>query len=449
MDGMRENQSIHAKLHGATDKLLHHEHRHAHGDAHDHDHDHDAVNDAQEVNASGTQVQPLDLAAVRAKLKSKTGKQYWRTLEELADDPQFEQLLHREFPRHASEWDDSVDRRDFLKLRAASLAFAGLSGCGKAPEDHITPYVTQPEGLVLGKPQYYATAMPFGADAIGVLVESHEGRPTKIQANPDHPSSRGALDSFVQASILDLYDPDRAQVPTQLGAVSSLSAFRDVAQGTAAAMKTLNGEGLRILTGTITSTLVSGQIQALTKLYPKTKWHQWEPVGNDSAREGSRMAFGRYVNTVYRPEKAEVILSLDADFMAEGPGHIRYMKEFYRRRKLENESSEMNRLYVVEPTPSITGASADHHLPLRSSDVGLFTRALAAKIGLGGTAVMPPAAQHWLETVRGELQAHRAASLVIPGEHQPAEIHALAHAINAALGNVGHTVYYTDPVEAT
>jgi Fe-S-cluster-containing dehydrogenase component len=144
-----------------------------------------------------------------------------------------------------------------------------------------------------------------------------------------------------------------------------------------------------------------------------------------------------------------VILSLDADFMAEGPGHIRYMKEFYRRRKLENESSEMNRLYVVEPTPSITGASADHRLPLRSGDVGLFTRALAAKIGLGGTAVMPPAAQHWLETVRGELQAHRAASLVIPGEHQPAEIHALAHAINAALGNVGHTIYYTDPVEAT
>jgi molybdopterin-containing oxidoreductase family iron-sulfur binding subunit len=446
MDGMRENDNIDAKLHRLTDEL-HHEHSHEHDDVHDHDYD--TVNSADGVNDNVSQVHPLDLAAVRAKLKSKTGKQYWRTLEELAEDPQFEQLLHREFPRQASEWDDSVDRRDFLKLMAASLAFAGLSGCGKAPEEHIIPYVTQPEGLVLGKPQFYATVMPFGADAIGVLVESHEGRPTNIQGNPDHPSSRGAIDSFVQASILDLYDPDRAQVSTQLGAISSLSAFRDAAQAIAAAMKTLNGEGLRILTGTITSPLISGQIQALTKLYPKTKWHQWEPAGNDGAREGSRMAFGRYVNTVYRPEKAEVILSLDADFMAEGPGHIRYMKEFYRRRKLENESSEMNRLYVVEPTPSITGASADHHLPLRSSDVGLFTRALAAKIGLGGTAEMPPAAQHWLETVRAELQTHRAASLVIPGEHQPAEIHALAHAINAALGNVGHTVYYTDPVEAT
>src|ERR1700675_2261268 len=175
MEGMRENDNIDAKLHGLREEL-HHEHDDAHD--HHHDHDHPAENNAHGVNDNVTQVHPLDLAAVRAKLKSKTGKQYWRTLEELADDPQFEQLLHREFPRHASEWDDSVDRRDFLKLMAASLALAGLSGCGKAPEEHIIPYVTQPEGLVLGKPQFYATAMPFGADAIGVLVESHEGRPT-------------------------------------------------------------------------------------------------------------------------------------------------------------------------------------------------------------------------------------------------------------------------------
>ncbi len=391
----------------------------------------------------------LDLAAVRERLASKTGKQYWRTLEELAEDPKFEQLLHREFPRQASEWDDSVDRRDFLKLMAASLAFAGLSGCGKAPEEHIVPYVKQPDGLVLGKPQFYATAMPFGADAIGVLVESHEGRPTNIQGNPDHPSSLGAIDSFVQASVLDLYDPDRSQVPNYVGEISSVQAFRDAAQATASAMKTMTGEGLRILTGTITSPLISGQIQALVKLFPKAKWHQWEPAGNDGAREGSKMAFGRYMNTVYRPEKAEVILSLDADFMASGPGHIRYMKQFYRRRKLDNDAAEMNRLYVVEPTPSVTGATADHRLPLRSSDVGLFTRALAAKIGLGGTTELAPAAQHWMDTVRAELQRHRGSSLVIPGEHQPAEIHALAHAINAALGNVGNTVYYTEAVEAT
>ena len=167
---------------------------------------------------------------------------------------------------------------------AASLAFAGLSGCGIAPEEHIVPYVKQPDGLVLGKPQYYATAMPFGADAIGVLVESHEGRPTNIQGSPDHPSSLGAVDSFVQASTRELYDPDRAQIPTHLGEISSLPAFIDEAQGMASTIKTLNGEGFRILTGTVTSPLVSGQIQALLKLYPNAKWHQWEPAGSDGAR---------------------------------------------------------------------------------------------------------------------------------------------------------------------
>ena len=169
-----------------------------HHDLRDHEPHDDVVEETNELREH-----QLDLAAVREKLASKTGKQYWRTLEELAGDPHFEQLLHREFPRQASEWDEAVDRRDFLKLMAASLAFAGLSGCGIAPEEHIVPYVKQPDGLVLGKPQFYATAMPFGADAIGVLVESHEGRPTNIQGNPDHPSSLGAVDSFVQASILE------------------------------------------------------------------------------------------------------------------------------------------------------------------------------------------------------------------------------------------------------
>src|ERR1700736_1924375 len=210
MDGMRENENIDAKLHGLTDKL-HHEHHHDHDDAHDHGHD--AVNDADTSN-DVVQMHPLDLAAVREKLKSKTGKQYWRTLEELADDPQFEQLLHREFPRHAAEWDDSVDRRDFLKLMAASLAFAGLSGCRTNVQTDIVPYVKQPDGMVLGKPLFFATAMPFAGDAIGVLVESHEGRPTKIEGNPDHPASLGATDAITQASILNLYDPDRARTPS-------------------------------------------------------------------------------------------------------------------------------------------------------------------------------------------------------------------------------------------
>jgi MoCo/4Fe-4S cofactor protein with predicted Tat translocation signal len=398
--------------------------------------------------------QPLDLAAVRAKLQSKTGKQYWRTLEELAEDPNFEELLHREFPRQApSEWDDSVDRRDFLKLMAASLAFAGLSGCGRAPDQHIVPYVKQPDGLVLGKPQFYATAMPFGADAIGLLVESHEGRPTKVEGNPDHPSSLGATNVFAQASILNLYDPDRAQTVTNLGEIRAWSAFLDNALLSAAALKVTRGDGLRILSGIITSPTLAAEIQTLLTLFPLAKWHQWEPAVGDGSREGSKLAFGNYVNTVYRVEKAEVILSLDSDFLGSGPGHIRYAREFSHRRNLDQyaevdrQGSEMNRLYVVEPTPSVTGATADHRLPLRASDVGLFARALAAKLGLGGSAAVPAGAEKWLDAVAKDLQKHKGASLVVAGEQQSAEVHALAHAINAALGNVGSTLYYTPAVE--
>src|SRR5271165_4477758 len=280
----------------------------------------------------------LDLAAVRGKLQARAGKQYWRTLEELAEDPHFTELLQREFPRQApSEWDEGVDRRDFLKLMAASLAFAGLSGCGLPPRENIVPYVKQPEGLVRGKPLFFATVMPFGADAIGLLVESHEGRPTKIEGNPDHPSSQGATDAIVQASVLNLYDPDRAQTVTYAGALRTWSAFLDSAQADAAELKSVNGAGFHILTGTIASPVLAAQMQALLKQYPQAKWHQWESAVSDGAREGGKLAFGRYINTVYRPERAEVILSLDSDFLASGPGHIRYMKAFYKRRKLEQD----------------------------------------------------------------------------------------------------------------
>jgi MoCo/4Fe-4S cofactor protein with predicted Tat translocation signal len=432
MDGMRENDSI---------------------DGHKHDHDaHEASVHADDhseshVEDSTVHKHTLDLATVRAKLREKSGKQYWRTLEELAGDPHFEDLLHREFPRQASEWDETVDRRNFLKLAAASLALAGISGCRK-PEQLLVPYVNQPDGMILGRPQFYATAMPFGADAIGVLVESHEGRPTHVTGNPDHPSSLGGTDVITQASVLNLYDPDRAQTATYLGEIRAWSDFLKVANSFVDKAKILGGANFRILTGTVTSPTLAAQIENVLKHVPGSKWHQWEPAESDGAREGGKLAFGRYVSTVYRPEKADVILSLDADFLASGPGHIGYMKQFYRRRKLSGPSDTMNRLYVVEPTPSVTGSSADHRLPLKVSEVGQFARALAAKLGLGGSATLTPAVERWLEAVAGDLQKNRGKSLVVAGEFQPAEVHALAHAINAALGNVGTTVYYTEPVEA-
>jgi MoCo/4Fe-4S cofactor protein with predicted Tat translocation signal len=432
MDGMRENDPIdgHMHHHGAHQAALH---------ADDHS-DEPALDSTVDEHV-------LDLAAVRAKLREKSGKHYWRTLEELAGDPHFEDLLHREFPRQASEWDETVDRRNFLKLAAASLAFAGISGCRK-PEQLIVPYVKQPDGMILGKPQFYATAMPFGADAVGVLVESHEGRPTHIAGNPDHPSSLGSTDVITQASVLNLYDPDRAQTVTNLGEIRTWSDFLREAEALVATAKAQGGASFRILTGTVASPTLAAQIQNVLKQIPGAKWHQWEPAGSDGPREGSKLAFGRYVNTVYRPEKADVILSLDSDFLASGPGHIAYMKAFYRRRKLSGPTDTMNRLYVVEPTPSVTGSSADHRLPLRVSELAQFARALAAKLGLGGSATLAPAVEKWLDAATSDLQKNRGKSLVVAGEFQPAEVHALAHAINAALGNVGTTLYYTEPVES-
>ena len=401
----------------------------------------------------------LDLAAVRAKLEAKTGKQYWRSLEELAEDPRFEELLHNEFPRQApSEWDEGVDRRDFLKLMAASLAFAGLSGCGRTPEQYIVPYVKQPDGMIPGKPQFYATVMPFGADAIGLLVESHEGRPTKIEGNPDHPSSLGATNVFAQASVLNLYDPDRAQTATKFGEIKTWAEFLDGAQAIAAAAKSADGAGFRILTGTITSPTLAAQIQSILAMYPKAKWHQWEPAVSDGAREGAKLAFGSYVNTVYRVEKADVILSLDSDFLGSGPGHIRYAREFSRRRKLRSSRRtaavklpqiKMNRLVRrradARGSPVRPRIIACHCVPRMWSCLRVHW---PQSLGSAAWGPLSPDAEKWLDAVTRDLQKHKGASLVVAGEQQSAEVHALAHAINAALGNVGTTLYYTESVEA-
>ena len=391
---------------------------------------------------------PLDLAAVRAKLEGKRGRHYWRSLEELADDPRFEEMLHREFPRHTSELRPGVDRRGFLKVMGASLALAGLAGCGVKPEEKIVPYVRQPEGMILGVSQYYATTMTLGGSAIGLLVETHEGRPTKIEGNPNHPASLGATDVFAQASVLELYDPDRSSVVTYLGEIRTRSALLTEIQTALAEQNGVRGAGLRFLTGTVISPTLADQMEALLAAIPGAKWHQWEAAGSDSVREGARLAFGKYVNTYYNIERANVIVALDTDFLTSGAGCLRYAREFARRR-LPDAPGGMTRLYAAESMPTSTGAMADHRLPLRPSEVSRFAAALAAKLGIvpensvGGGAIAD-----WIAAVARDLQQHRGASLVIAGEQQPAEVHALAHAMNHALGNAGATVFHTDPIEA-
>ena len=328
----------------------------------------------------------LDLAAVREKIEQTRGPEYWRSLEELAGSEEFQRMLHREFPKGASEWLDAVSRRGFLKLMGASMALAGMTACTKQPLEPIVPYVRQPEELVPGRPLFFATAMTLGGYASPLLVESHLGRPTKIEGNPEHPASLGGTDVFAQASILDLYDPDRSQTVTYLGDVRSWGSLLQNLRGALNAQKALQGAGIRLLTQAIASPTLADQIASLLKTYPQAKWHQYEPVNRDAVLAGAQMAFGQPVETQYKLENADVMLSLDADFLYAGfPGTVRYTRDFAARRK--PDSGRMNRLYVVESTASSTGAKADHRLPMRALEVERFARALAAQLGVNAGAI--------------------------------------------------------------
>jgi MoCo/4Fe-4S cofactor protein with predicted Tat translocation signal len=388
----------------------------------------------------------LDLNSVREKIdaatthdarlseKEKTGPEYWRSLEELAGSPDFQEALHREFPKGASEWLDSVSRRGFLKVMGASLGLAGMTGCVKLPLEPIVPYVRQPENVVPGRPQYYATAMTLGGYANPLLVESHMGRPTKIEGNDQHPASLGGTDIFAQASILGMYDPDRSQNVVSMGDQRSWAAFLAALRGPLSAQKALQGAGIRILTPTISSPTLADQLRNFLKVYPQAKWHVYEPVNRDNVLEGAKMAFGQAVETRYDFSRADVVVSLDADFLYAGfPGSSRYIRDFAKRR---DPDQAMNRLYVIESTPSSTGAKADHRAAVKASAI--------AQVFQQNNA-LPPA---FFEALQADVHAHAGSSVIIAGDHLPAEVHALGHAMNAQLGNVGKTVFYTDPVDA-
>jgi molybdopterin-containing oxidoreductase family iron-sulfur binding subunit len=395
--------------------------------------------------------QRLDLDALRRKLDGRQGPAYWRSLEELAQTDSFKELLHREFPSEIAAWDDPKGRRRFLKLMGASLAFAGLTGCTRQPEEKIVPYVRSPEEVIPGRPLYYATALSLAGYATGVLVESHMGRPTKIEGNPQHPASLGATDALTQASILNLYDPDRVRTLSHLGLISTYGEFL-AAFGTAlAARKAQGGTGLRLLTGAVTSPTLAARLDAVLGELPEARWHQYEAVSRDNARAGARLAYDEDVEARYRPGLADVIVALDADFLTAGPGSVAYAREFASRRRPGHDHGKMNRLYAVESMPSSTGAMADHRLSLPAGAIEIWTRALARELGLAvppGGASLPARAEEWAKVVARDLAAHRGTGLVVPGDGQPAAVHALAHAMNRRLGNNGRTVLTTDPVEA-
>ena len=399
---------------------------------------------------------PLDPATLRERLYTSHGQQFWRSLEELAETPEGQALVQREFPEYAAQWHDPVSRRRFLHLMGASLALAGLGACTRQPEEKIVPYVQAPEGMVPGQPLFFATAMPCSGGALGLLVESHMGRPTKVEGNPQHPASLGATDAFAQASVLSLYDPDRSQAVSNAGRISTWSASLTAMSAALETQRLKRGAGLRVLTEAVTSPTLVQQFEALFGLFPLAVWHQYEPLASDAVRAGTQLAFGAALNPVYHFEQADVVVALDADFLAVGPARVRYARAFATHRLARSGQKAMNRLYVVEGTPSLTGAMADHRLPLRPSAVAGLASSLAlalgaitaseAQAGEREAAAAAAGQARWLQAVVHDLQQHRGRSLVLAGEQQPPAVHALAHAMNQALGNAGHTVTYTAPV---
>ena len=392
----------------------------------------------------------LDLATIRARRTDAAGRRYWQSLEELADTDAFGDFVKREFPAHASEWLDPVGRRGFLKLMGASMALAGATACTRQPDEFIVPYVRTPEDVVPGRPLFFATTMTIAGVGAGILAESHEGRPTKLEGNPDHPSSTGATDAFGQGTVLTLYDPDRSQSITYLGEARPWASFSQVMQSQAGELKAVNGAGLRFLSGTVGSPSLGALMKEVLAAVPGAKWHQYEAASRENVYSGATLAFGEPADVHYKLDLADVIVVLDADLFGAGvAGNVRYARDFANGRRVRKATASMNRLYVAEPTPTAAGSIADHRLPLRASQIEGAARAILA--GVEGGAVPSlgsEAADKFFAGIVKDLSAARGKSVVIVGDRQPAAVHAVAYAINQVLGNLGTTVILTDPMAA-
>lgn len=400
---------------------------------------------------SGNEQDRIDLVSIRSKLDGDAKGRFWRSLGELAETEEYKQFAANEFAPGLGPSRGGINRRDALKLMGASAALAGLTACTKMPVEKIVPYVNAPEGFVPNKPLFFASTMPWQGVGQGILAWSSMGRPTKIEGNNENPGSQGKANVFMQASVLDLYDPDRSQVLMHNGFVGSWSDFLVEVDELRAAHLRNKGEGLRFLTGTVTSPALGDQLQDLLKQFPQAQWHQWEAVHRDNAREGAKTAFGEYVETLYRFDQAEVVVALDSDFLFTHPASVRYAYDFASKRRVTGADSAMNRLYAVECTPTVTGVQAEHRLRLRPSQVEALARGLAGALGVKAQGLGQPSlsgvSPDWVPTLARDLQAHQGSSIIIAGDSQPPVVHALAHAMNAALGNVGKTVVYTDSIE--
>ena len=391
---------------------------------------------------------------------------YWKSLAELEQSPEFLELAAREFAAPLDqEPPNSPGRRRFMQIMGASMSLAGLDAC-RWREDKILPLSRRPEGTIPGSSRYFATALELNGNAVGLYASSYDGRPIKIEGNPSHPDSLGAASAYHQATVLGLYDPDRSDsVVTRAGGARKLSSWADFSKTLAellGALRPNGGAGLRILAERSSSPTLAEQKRRLLATFPQAKWTTFEPTAFDGPRAGSVLAFGKAHRSHYAFEAAQVIVTLDADVV-----HPTFPAGLANARTLTKnrapDAGEMNRVYAIESSVTLTGGISDHRLALKSAHIKAVAAFLDAAISAKanplpefGAAQDKPAADFlkdakvakFLETVVADLLANIGRSVVVAGQHQPAEVHALVHRLNALLGNVGRTVFYTEDSNA-
>jgi MoCo/4Fe-4S cofactor protein with predicted Tat translocation signal len=395
------------------------------------------------------------------------GPKYWRSLDDLADAPEFQEWVQREFPAGASEFTDPVSRRYFVKIMSASFLFGGLglTGC-RRPVENILPFGKQPPGYIHGVPQFYATARPDRGSAVPLLVKSNEGRPTKVEGNAAHPASNGSTDVFSQASILDLYDPDRAMRFARNGTRVDPGAAFDFLASLSKTIEGTQGQGLAIVAEQSSSPSRARLQQLVRERYPGAQWAVYEPVDFTVHQRAASQAFGQPVTPEYRIEQAARILSLDCDFLGTEQDSHRQIRAFANGRRIKSPNDEMNRLYVVEGLFTITGGNADHRLRVPPSAVTGAAAKIALEVlriagindtnlngelnRLAGAFLGDDQMNQWIVECAKDLANPelRGRTVILPGQRQPLAVHVIAHAINAALGNVGQTVLFRPAPDA-
>ncbi len=396
---------------------------------------------------------------------------YWRSVEDLTQSPEFKEWMHREFPEGASELGSDAERRNFMKVMGASFALAGLglAGCRRWPETKIVPAANQPANRTPGVPVLYATTMPVAGVGIPVLAKSYDGRPIKLDGNAAHPAGCSGTTPSVQGRILELYDPDRSRTVLSKGVQGSWSNFQSWVSSTLGPIRASGGEGMAVLSESLSGPSADAMRARFAKAYPKAKWYEWEAANDDSERAGTESAFGRAMRPVPAFDKASVVVSLDADFLASDVLSARWSRDFARTRRIDPaadpKTQRLSRLYVIEAGLSATGMNADERIALRAADIAVLAAAVASRLGVaGGDASLKAALDAMASSDRvsdlfggaqtsgpqmkivdalvADLQANRGKSLLMAGPRQPAAVHALVALINDRLGNIGTTVRY-------